>query len=95
MRILLIDDKKKVADIIDRGLQAGRYAVDVCHDGQSGREATEAFNYTIQLRVENESAGPGLSIVKSICDAHGARVEARSTAGRGSCFRVTLAAAKN
>ncbi|HTB82916.1 MAG TPA: ATP-binding protein [Candidatus Sulfotelmatobacter sp.] len=44
---------------------------------------------------ENESAGLGLSIVKSICAAHGAQVEAQSTAGRGSCFRVTLAAAKN
>jgi heavy metal sensor kinase len=44
---------------------------------------------------ENESAGLGLSIVKSICDAHGAQVEARSIANRGSCFRVTLTAAKN
>jgi heavy metal sensor kinase len=33
-------------------------------------------------------AGLGLSIVKSICDAHGARVEVSSTPGRGSRFRV-------
>lgn len=33
-------------------------------------------------------AGLGLSIVKSICDAHGARVEVSSTPGQGSCFRV-------
>lgn len=44
---------------------------------------------------ENESAGLGLSIVKSICAAHGAQVEAQSTVGRGSCFRVTLPAVKN
>jgi heavy metal sensor kinase len=33
-------------------------------------------------------AGLGLSIVKSICDAHGARVEVSSTPGQGSQFRV-------
>jgi heavy metal sensor kinase len=33
-------------------------------------------------------AGLGLSIVKSICDAHGARVEVSSTPGQGSLFRI-------
>jgi heavy metal sensor kinase len=33
-------------------------------------------------------AGLGLSIVKSICDAHGARVEVSSTLGQGSRFRI-------
>jgi heavy metal sensor kinase len=33
-------------------------------------------------------AGLGLSIVKSICDAHGALVEVSSTPGHGSRFRV-------
>lgn len=33
-------------------------------------------------------AGLGLSIVKAICDAHGARVEVSSTPGQGSRFRV-------
>lgn len=43
---------------------------------------------------ESESAGLGLSIVKSICIAHGAQVEAESNAGGGSCFRVKMTAAK-
>ncbi len=38
--------------------------------------------------------GLGLSIVKSICAAHGGRVEARSEEGRGSRFRVELPSAK-
>jgi heavy metal sensor kinase len=38
----------------------------------------------------SESAGLGLSIVKSICHAHGAEVEVKSAVGSGSCFRVRL-----
>jgi two-component system copper resistance phosphate regulon response regulator CusR len=47
MRILLVEDEKKVADIIMRGLKAERYAVDVFHDGQLGWEAAEAFEYDL------------------------------------------------
>jgi heavy metal sensor kinase len=37
---------------------------------------------------EQGGAGLGLSIVKSICDAHGAWVEVSSAPGRGSRFRI-------
>jgi heavy metal sensor kinase len=45
--------------------------------------------------ADSESAGLGLSIVKSICTAHGAEVEAQSTVGNGSRFRVRLPLSKN
>ena len=35
-------------------------------------------------------SGLGLSIVKSICAAHGGTIEAGGTNGRGTCFRVAL-----
>jgi heavy metal sensor kinase len=44
--------------------------------------------------ADSESAGLGLSIVKSICTAHGAEVEAQSSVGSGSCFRVKLPLSK-
>ena len=47
MRILLVEDEKKVADIIVRGLKAERYAVDVCHDGQSGWEMANTYDYDL------------------------------------------------
>lgn len=40
-------------------------------------------------------AGLGLSIVKSICSAHGAKVDVQSTVRGGSCFRVKLPLSKN
>jgi len=44
-----------------------------------------------KARSRNEGgAGIGLSIVKSICTAHGADVEVESTVGKGSRFRVKL-----
>lgn len=39
---------------------------------------------------EPGGAGLGLSIVKSICAAHGARIEVVSEPGRGSTFRIRL-----
>src|ERR1700748_3793518 len=47
MRILLVEDEKKVADIIVRGLKAERFAVDVAHDGQGGWEMASAYNYDL------------------------------------------------
>lgn len=49
MRILLVEDEKKVADIIARGLKAERFAVDVSHDGQGGWEMAEAYNYDLVI----------------------------------------------
>ncbi len=45
--------------------------------------------------ADSGSAGLGLSIVKSICTAHGAEVEVESTVRQGSCFRVKLPLFKN
>jgi heavy metal sensor kinase len=51
----------------------------------------ERFYRVDQTRSgDSGSAGLGLSIVKSICAAHGAEVEVQSAIGKGSRFRVKL-----
>ena len=38
MRILVIEDERKVAEFVARGLRDQRFAVDVSNDGQTGWE---------------------------------------------------------
>jgi heavy metal response regulator len=45
MRILVIEDEKKVAAFIKRGLEQESYAVDVVHDGLDGIAFAEANDY--------------------------------------------------
>src|SRR5581483_764707 len=47
MRLLLIEDEKKVAEFVARGSRAERLAVDVSHDGQSGWEMASTYNYDL------------------------------------------------
>jgi len=49
MRILLVEDEKKVTEFVARGLRAERYAVDVCHDGRSAWEAADSFSYDLVI----------------------------------------------
>lgn len=47
MRVLLIEDERKVADFIARGLRAERYAVDVAYDGSSGWNMASTVDYDL------------------------------------------------
>jgi DNA-binding response OmpR family regulator len=47
MRLLLIEDEKKVADFIARGLRAERFAVDVAYGGTTGWEMVSAADYDL------------------------------------------------
>lgn len=47
MRLLLVEDDKKVASFIVKGLTESGYAVDVRYDGRSGLEAAEMESYDL------------------------------------------------
>ncbi len=47
MRLLLIEDERKVADFVARGLRAERFAVDVAYDGVSGWEMASGVCYDL------------------------------------------------
>lgn len=45
MRILLVEDEKKMASFIERGLKEEGYAVDVAYDGEQGWEYVNTHEY--------------------------------------------------
>ena len=47
MRILLVEDEKKLCDLIARALQAERYAVDTALDGQTGWQMADVYPYDL------------------------------------------------
>ncbi len=47
MRLLVVEDERKVADFVARGLRAERYAVDVAYDGTSGWDMAASCQYDL------------------------------------------------
>lgn len=47
MRCLLVEDEKKVADFVARGLRAERFAIDVAYDGQAGWDFVSKCDYDL------------------------------------------------
>ncbi|MFA6141900.1 MAG: response regulator transcription factor [Candidatus Omnitrophota bacterium] len=49
MRILVIEDEKKIADFIKRGLKEEGYAVDTAYDGEQGQFLAKTNSYDLIL----------------------------------------------
>jgi len=49
MRILVVEDEKKLAELISRSLRAERYAVDTAHDGAAAWVLIETYDYDLLI----------------------------------------------
>ena len=49
MRLLLVEDEKKVAEVVSRGLRAERYAVDVAATGDEGWAMIAQYEYDLVI----------------------------------------------
>lgn len=49
MRVLVIEDDKKIASFVERGLREDGYAVDVAHDGQEGLTNAHVYDYDVLI----------------------------------------------
>ena len=49
MRILIVEDEKRIADFIARGLKEEHYAVDIAYDGQQGLYLAEINPYDLMI----------------------------------------------
>ncbi len=49
MRILVVEDERKLAELIARALKADRYAVDTAHDGKAAWQMIETYSYDLVI----------------------------------------------
>src|ERR1700735_2753439 len=80
MRILVVEDEKRIADFLGRGLQGAGYAVDVAPDGATALQFTNTTDYDLIIldlmlpdmdglkvleRVRSRRAGPPVLILSA------------------------------
>ena len=66
MRILVVEDEKKVADFIKRGLEEEGFIVDVAYDGEEGVNKAESTTYNLILMDIMMPKKDGLTAIKEI-----------------------------
>ena len=66
MRILVVEDEKKVASFIKRGLEEEEFSVDVAYDGEEGVLMAESTSYDLVIMDVMLPKKDGLSAVKDL-----------------------------
>lgn len=66
MRILVVEDEKKVAKFIQQGLEEEHYAVDVAHDGEKGLQMALNENYDVMILDVMLPKISGLELIKAV-----------------------------
>ncbi|MBO9571761.1 MAG: response regulator transcription factor [Chitinophagaceae bacterium] len=66
IRILLVEDEKKIADSLKKGLTEESYNVDVAYDGISGRKLFETQHFDLVILDINLPGMNGLALCKKI-----------------------------
>jgi two-component system, OmpR family, copper resistance phosphate regulon response regulator CusR len=63
MRVLVVEDDRKVASFLERGLREEGYAVDVAHDGDDGSMKAHVYDYDLLILDVMLPRRSGLEIV--------------------------------
>jgi heavy metal response regulator len=66
MRILVVEDEKKVASFIQRGLEAESYRVDVAYDGAAGLTRAREGGYDLLILDVMLPGRDGLSVLRDL-----------------------------
>jgi heavy metal response regulator len=64
MKILVVEDEKKVASFIKRGLEEEKYEVDVAHDGEDGFQKSLDGSYSLIILDVMLPKKDGLMVIK-------------------------------
>ena len=66
MKILVVEDDKKIAKFIERGLEEEKYEVDVVHDGEMGYQRILDGTYGLVVLDVVLAKKDGLTLVKEL-----------------------------
>ena len=66
MRILVVEDEKKVADFIKKGLEEEQFSVDVAYDGEDGVNKAENNSYDLILMDIMMPKKDGLTAIREL-----------------------------
>jgi DNA-binding response OmpR family regulator len=66
MRLLIVEDEKKLADSVALGLRAERFAVDVAYDGLEGRKMAGEHEYDLMILDLMLPGLPGTDLLRSV-----------------------------
>jgi DNA-binding response OmpR family regulator len=70
MRMLLVEDEKKLCELIARALKAERYAVDVANDGSAGWEMADSYDYDLVILALMLPGLSGTELLRRISAKH-------------------------
>lgn len=83
MKILVVEDEKKVAGFIKRGLEAEEYTVTVAYDGEEGLKQALTGEYSLVVTDLLMPKKDGLSLIAELREA-GSRVPVLVLSARGA-----------
>ena len=66
MRILVVEDDRKVASFLERGLREEGYAVDVAHDGEDGALKAHVYDYDLLVLDVMLPGRTGFEVVREL-----------------------------
>jgi len=69
MRVLVVEDEKKVAALVSAGLIEQGFAADVCHDGDEGLKRANSQSYDAIVLDIMLPGRDGLSILRHLREA--------------------------
>ena len=61
MKILIVEDDRKIASFIQKGLKEQGYVIDTCHDGDAGFDLAMGESYDVILLDIRMPDGDGLT----------------------------------
>ncbi|VGO14465.1 Transcriptional activator protein CopR [Pontiella desulfatans] len=66
MKVLIVEDDRKIASFVQKGLKEQGYVVDACHDGDEGYDLASGESYDVILLDIMLPGRDGLSILRTL-----------------------------